>query len=281
MQRKMRYILLLILLASFAAQAQKKNIPRGFEWVKKRNLVVAANEISCRDWLEFYSRDQDPSMLPQPNKIVSTCIYEKNEDGEVTIRDTEALFRDTSFVELEKGKTKKRRGIEQCSTMPVTGIWYEQALAYCDWLTEKYADDPKYAGLKLTFRLPKPPEMDSLLMDMFSAWKEGDENYLAFQKGINKHGCALYNHLHNSWCDVNLLMKKEFGYGVPIRAAVFFPDMNGLMDLMGNVAEMTSEKGIAKGGSCVSSAAECQPGAVNRYDSPQMWLGFRVVADLK
>ena len=277
----MKYSLVLFLLMSLSLNAQRKNIPDGFEWVKKRNLVVSVHEISCAQWLEFLEENgQDPTLLPAPNALVTKCIYAKEGD-DITLRDRRSVYRDTSFIEINKGKGKKTRGIEKCEDMPVTGITYEQALAYCEWLSEKHANDSKYNSLHLNFRLPKPLEMDSLLRDIFSTWPKGDEHYLAMQQGINKHGCALYNHRHNSWCDINVLMKKEFGYAVPIKTGIFFPDMNGLLDLMGNVAEMTSEKGLAKGGSCIHTAAECQPGAVNRYDGAQTWLGFRVVAELK
>lgn len=280
----MKYFLILffIFIASLPLQAQKKKIPDGFEWVKRRNLVVSVYEISCSQWLEFLQENnQDPSLLPIPNDLVTKCIYMKNGDDDITLRDRQAVYRDTTFMELPTGKGKKTRGIEKCEDMPVTGITYEQALAYCEWVSEKYANNSKFNLLHLNFRLPTPVEMDSLLQDVFSIWPKGDENYVAFQQGINKHGCALYNHRHNSWCDTNLLMKKEFGYAVPMKTGIFFPDRNGMLDLMGNVAEMTSEKGIAKGGSCIHAAAECQPGAVNRYDGAQTWLGFRVVAELK
>ncbi len=275
----MRYSLFILLCLPCALLAQKKHIPSGFEWVQKRNLLISVKEVSCADWLEFLeSSGLDPAMLPAPNDIVSKCIYTKR-DEEVLVKESRSIFRDTSFV--DSGNGKKVRATEKCENMPVTGITYEQALAYCEWLSEKYVDIPKYATLKLNFRLATPLEMDSLLTDVLAPWVKEDEHYVAFQKGINKHGCAIYNHLHNSWCDANILMKKEFGYGVPMQEGVFFPDLNGLMDLMGNVAEMTSVKGIAKGGSCIHIADQCQPGVENAYDGPQMWLGFRVVADLR
>lgn len=270
--------ILLLLLISFAATAQKKNIPPGFEWVKKRNLLVATHEVSCADWLKFIeASERAPISLPEPGKLSNTCLYYRRGE-EVFVRDPKTVFRDTLFVDSETGK--KVHGVESCANMPVTGISYEQALAYCDWLTETFADS-KYYEMELTFRLPTPAEMDSLLTDIYSMWRKGDDSYKAFQTGINGHGCALYNHRHDSWCDTNIKLKNEFGYGVPIREGIFFPDVNGLLDLMGNVAEMTSEKGIAKGGSCIDVAKDCQPGVVNAYNRPQFWLGLRVVADLK
>ncbi|PIY12828.1 MAG: hypothetical protein COZ18_01160 [Flexibacter sp. CG_4_10_14_3_um_filter_32_15] len=47
-----------------------------------------------------------------------------------------------------------------------------------------------------------------------------------------------------------------------------------------NVAEMTSEKGIAKGGSFAHTLEECAADRVQIYDSPQAWLGFRCVAEV-
>jgi formylglycine-generating enzyme required for sulfatase activity len=76
-------------------------------------------------------------------------------------------------------------------------------------------------------------------------------------------------------------MKLRYGYGVPMEVGFFFADYNGLMDLMGNVAEMTDEEGVAIGGSAKHSASSCQPGVKISYEGPQWWLGFRVVASLK
>ena len=277
----MKYFLSFFLLAALTLQAQKKSIPAKFVWVQKRSLIVSVYETSCEDWLTFMTESiQDPKLLPEPNELVKKCIYVTWE-GDVRLVDSRSTYRDTSFVDRSKGKGKKTRKVEKCASMPVTGITHEQALAYCEWLSEIYADDSRYNSLHLNFRLATPSEMDSLLSDVFSPWPRDDEHYLALQQGINKRGCALYNHRHTGWCDASVLMKNEYGYAIPMKTGAFFPDKNGLWDLMGNVAEMTSEKGIARGGSCIHLATECQPEVANRYESPQVWLGFRVVADLK
>jgi formylglycine-generating enzyme required for sulfatase activity len=277
----MKYsVAVLACFVSLTLYAQKKTIPQGFEWVKKRNLIVSTYEVSCEQWHEFLEESGiDETLLPKPNRITSKCIYTK-EAGEVVLRDGREYFRDSTFTDTSNGKSKKVWAVEKCEDMPVTDVTYEQALAFCKWITEDFASNPKYSKLNLTFRLPTPQETDSLLRDVL-AFPKTDDRYLAMKKGINKEGCALYNHRHESWCDTNTLMKKEFGYGVPMRSGIFFADPNGLHDLMGNVAEMTSEKGIAKGGSCNNTAAECQPGVVNRYTDTAPWLGFRIVADLK
>ncbi len=274
----MKPITILLLLISCTVWAQKRKLPAGYVWVAEHQLLVGEREVLVADWRDYLDANgNDPALLPTPNRIVSTCVYRRK--GEEIIRiDEAALYRDTTFFESPKGK--KIHALEACSQMPITGISYEQAKAYCEWLSDNFADMPKFSGLRLNFRLPTPVEMDSLLSDIFKTWKPGDPDREVFRKGINQHGCALFNHRHESWCDANIKMKKEFGYAVPMKAGIFFSDMNGLLDLMGNVAEMTNEPGIARGGACIHTAAECQAGVVNAYDGPQFWLGFRVVATL-
>ncbi len=50
-----------------------------------------------------------------------------------------------------------------------------------------------------------------------------------------------------------------------------------LYELIGNVAEMTSTKGIAKGGSWFHSLEESKITNHQTYDNPTLWLGFRNV----
>jgi hypothetical protein len=271
-------------LLSISVTAQKKNVPPGFEWVKERGLVVSKTEISVERWVEFMqNRDEQdwPSIRPASNPITDKCVCTQDGDRIVVFNPDQIVFRDTTFIEAGSKKGKKTQSEEWCSSMPITGITLSQALEFADWLTERYESDPKYASLGLKFRIPTPDEMDGLLTDIFGDFKPGQENFDAYKNGINIHGCAIYNHAHNSWCDNNKNMKVRYGYGVPHGGGWFFADFNGLMDVMGNVAEMTSEEGIAMGGSAMHPASSCQPGVKIPYEGPQGWLGFRVVASLK
>jgi hypothetical protein len=54
-----------------------------------------------------------------------------------------------------------------------------------------------------------------------------------------------------------------------------------LWDVFGNVAEMTSEKGVAMGGVCKDNIAAWQPGVLNTYEGPAHWWGFRVLAEVR
>ncbi|HET6224738.1 MAG TPA: hypothetical protein VFF27_00570 [Bacteroidia bacterium] len=56
----------------------------------------------------------------------------------------------------------------------------------------------------------------------------------------------------------------------------FFTNYTSI-NIQGNVAEMTSVKGIAKGGSYSQYAKDSYSGAINNYTKPEFWLGFRCV----
>jgi formylglycine-generating enzyme required for sulfatase activity len=58
----------------------------------------------------------------------------------------------------------------------------------------------------------------------------------------------------------------------------FFPNSYHLYNMIGNVAEMVSEKGIAKGGSFANTLEECKIINNQYYTKPERWLGFRCVA---
>jgi formylglycine-generating enzyme required for sulfatase activity len=275
----------IICLLSISLMAQKKkDIPPGFEWVKERSLLVSKTEITVKHWVEFMEARGEmdwQGIYPTSNPITDKCVCSNDGNRIYLFNPDELVFRDTTFVEVGSKKGKKTRSQEPCSNMPITGISIWQVRQFTDWLTEKYQSDDKYAGLNLMFRLPTPDEMDSLLMDTFGDFKPGQENFDTYKNGINSHGCAIYNHAHNSWCDNNKNMKLRYGYGVPMETGLFFADYNGLLDLMGNVAEMTTHEGIAKGGSCIHPASSCQPGSTISYEGPEAWLGFRVVAVLR
>ncbi|MDO7886695.1 formylglycine-generating enzyme family protein [Hymenobacter cheonanensis] len=53
------------------------------------------------------------------------------------------------------------------------------------------------------------------------------------------------------------------------------PNKYGLFNMIGNVAELTAKRGIAKGGSFKQSIKECAVQANFSYTQPQPWLGFR------
>ncbi|RSK44378.1 hypothetical protein EI293_07560 [Hymenobacter perfusus] len=59
------------------------------------------------------------------------------------------------------------------------------------------------------------------------------------------------------------------------------PNGFGLQNIIGNVAEMTATKGVAKGGSFKTSVTELKLDSRQAYQGPQNWLGFRCIATVR
>ena len=64
----------------------------------------------------------------------------------------------------------------------------------------------------------------------------------------------------------------------PVRS--FFPSSYGMYSMSGNVAEMISEKGIAKGGSYTDPAWEVKIESEKKYTGPAANVGFRVAMEV-
>ena len=154
--------------------------------------------------------------------------------------------------------------------LPVTGITFEQAQKYIEFLQDKSDSfGISLKGNKNKYRfecfLPTPAQFDSFLIPLDSFTK-----------------CPTFN-FKNSVCPDCPSGKKFKDHPVlknvgkePIYIYTNWPNCYGLFNFQGNVSEMTSIKGIAKGGSCFHPASEANKGKIQTYTKPEIWLGFRV-----
>jgi formylglycine-generating enzyme required for sulfatase activity len=58
------------------------------------------------------------------------------------------------------------------------------------------------------------------------------------------------------------------------------PNKFDLLDMIGNVAEMTAQKGVAKGGSWAHRLNESSISSKLYYEEPTAWLGFRCICEV-
>ncbi|MFN5169071.1 MAG: formylglycine-generating enzyme family protein [Cyclobacteriaceae bacterium] len=269
----MRLLILLVfalLVIESPAQKKKEKKPKidGFlpVTINGKTLYVAETETTTTQWVEFIKYQAEAEALAAEDSVL--VINPFNSCVRQMFFDKRAFYRDTTYKD---SKGRKILSQVQCSRLPITGITFEQAQAYCDYLnSSRNIEFYPYP----TFRLATPEEMAAIQQQSALPAKE-------MAAGVNDKGCMLLNYRHNSWCESNIGIKAEYGYAVPLPVRFFFPSNDGLWDVFGNVAEMTSEKGVAMGGSCKDVIADCQPGARNNYDGPAYWLGFRVVAELR
>ncbi len=210
--------------------------------------------------------------------------------------------------------TKKNKFFTQ---YPAVSMTYEAANAYCEWLTEQYNHAAEKKFKKVKFRLPTISEWQiaALGFKNFTSWNL-DENTLTVgvpadstmefsakgktmkvsakdvsypwwgahnyrNKVQNRKNCFLANIRVPENCKP-CAMPHIAGDGFTMMSFVgaYFPNNIGLYDVVGNVAEMTSEKGKACGGSWNHLPNESTIRSVNNYDKAQSDIGFRVFMEV-
>ena len=166
--------------------------------------------------------------------------------------------------------------------MPIQNISYEAAKLYCEWLTGVYNNSTykkkKYENV--VFRLPTEKEWEKAARAGHEASPFPWGGY--YHRNIK--GCYLSNmnvtdSLPCTDCE-NQASANDGGF-FTVYANSYFPNDFGCFGMSGNVAEMTSEKGLAKGGSWLDSPSDCQINSRNRYTDISPSIGFRVFMEIK
>lgn len=158
---------------------------------------------------------------------------------------------------------------------PVCLVSYEQAISYCRWRTDRvnehlYLKKNKLKSLPenvidipgyCVYRLPSIKEWEKL------AKIDYDEKTIKKlqKKGKTKLNC--HNVSESGFLEVIKTTKESI------------PNKIGIYDLFGNIAEMTSTKGIAKGGSFCNTEEDCSAENNFDYKKASLWLGFRCVCE--
>lgn len=170
---------------------------------------------------------------------------------------------------------------------PVVGITYKQAIEFCKWRTyvanqgiyfreNKINDYLNHLSdtfpIRFYYRLPTKAEWETIASTgvdsnnkIFKKYKT-EETYNYNVKETNESLRKKYDHHYLA----------DLIYTANIKS--YFINKYGAYNMIGNVAEMVSEKGIAKGGSFIHSLDSCRASASQLYSDPQYWLGFRCIA---
>ncbi len=159
---------------------------------------------------------------------------------------------------------------------PVVGVSYQQATAFCQWRSDRvneYFDklsekDGKFRP-SVSYRLPTREEWEM-------AAKAG-------YPGLDKRRAA-EKPKFNLKASVNPSNNNTFytgGGNEPAPVSTFPVNQYHLRNIIGNVAEMIHEEGIAKGGSWQHLLEEVGWEQDYPYSAPQCWLGFRCVCEVE
>jgi Sulfatase-modifying factor enzyme 1 len=201
---------------------------------------------------------------------------------------------------------------------PAVNISYEGAVAYCEWLTDQYNQQAEKKYKKVKFRLPSVNEwrIAALGYDKVQSWileennvevgipkNDTDEltkdsrtipikgndilypwykSYNYRNKVLNSRGCSLGNFKFPDTqkpCQPSKMITVD-GFVMMSVVQAYFPNGIGLYDVVGNVAEMTNEKGQACGGSWNHAPEESTITSINTYEKPDPAVGFRVFMEV-
>jgi formylglycine-generating enzyme required for sulfatase activity len=180
---------------------------------------------------------------------------------------------------------------------PVLCISYEGAMAYCEWLTEHYNNSPQRTFNKVRFVLPTEQEWElaATANHPSDIYPWGTYSMRETRKGAWQ-GAFLANFKRAG--DVSIVTGKDgqpvflsdneqvqIGnvagglndrafYTAPVNS--FFPNKFGIYNQGGNAAEMTTQKGLTKGGSWNSYGGELQIKYRLFFPQPSAEVGFRV-----
>ncbi len=283
-------ILLIFSPAENSKKARKnmnKETPPGTVWVKD-NLYIDATELTNIDYREYYFWVKNNDKANLSNIILDTLVWETPQGYMQPFVDN--YHKHVSY-----------------SSYPVVGVSHKQAVDYCKWRSDRvneriYKEVHKLDSSKeinidtipkyVKYRLPTIEEWE------FSA-KGGLKNTTYPWGGYyltNYKGSAVCN--FNKIGDENIMLGDSVNKYVVAKKIVqnggftisdytdisapvksYSPNNYGVYNTSGNIAEMVSTKGIAKGGSWKLPGYYCQIDKQTTYTKPQNDLGFRCVCE--
>lgn len=239
-----------------------KLIPPGTVKVND-SLFVDETEVAnvhWREWVEAYLLNTKKDTISYNRFLPDTLVWENDHNFSLH----EYYFKHPSF-----------------NMYPVVGISYIQAVEYCKWRTymvnlNLYIKEKKikHVNLDSTYQFPihiiyRLPTIDEWELIAKSGI---DSNTKSFKKWKNHASNFFHTKETFERADsINHEIRPS-----PLKA--YFQNKYGVYNIIGNVAELTSTIGIAKGGSFKHSLDESNYLQQQFYSKPEKWLGFRCVA---
>lgn len=247
------FLLASFLFLSFTFNRNKKFIPPGTVQITE-NFFADETEITNATWHEY-----EMSMKMKYGKFSAEHL--------ASLPDTLVWRKKNSYNEPYVLYYYRHPAYKN---YPVVGVSYKQALAFCKWRTEKVKEfySIKYKKeIKINYRLPSKSEWEVMSCDG-----------IGFMNGYprDKKGCILFNHRYAAdSLDAVRTPNNPADVTTPVNS--YSKNRFGLYNLFGNVAEMTDEEGVCKGGGWRHLFEECRAGKNISYSETESWLGFRCV----
>lgn len=171
------------------------------------------------------------------------------------------------------------------SQFPLVNVSYEGAQLYCKWLSEKF--NQLYSH-EFTYEVRLPSRIEWLYAAESAMRKTPYTWGGPFLR--NSRGCELCNYkcvgdekISHDTLTHNAVIYTAGLDGADVTAPVesYFPNLLGLYNMNGNVAEMVSEKGMAVGGSWNSTGYDVSNESIMNYTQASPVVGFRTLLIVK
>ncbi len=274
---------LFFLLGCISQRQSKSNfIPPGTVKITD-TLFIDETEVSNIHWREYlsYLLDVNKDTIGYQIALPDTLVWNNLEWKPDTV------FKE--IILLNNPYTEYYLRHPAFNNYPVVGVSHEQAIEFCKWRTlvanqtiyfkEKNITDWKMHlkdkfPIRFIYRLPTKGEWERIASSGI------DSTNKVFKK-YNKRSVIS----HNTKERINAI--KQYSQHNPFTtrnlvtpAKSFYVSKSGTYNMIGNIGEMISEKGIAKGGSFNHQLDSCRFIFDQYFSKPENWLGFRCVAVL-
>ena len=251
-------IILIIGLLSFKIDSKKKN-PPGTNKIEE-NIFFDITEVRNVDWREFMSWTKEN-------------YGKKSKEYLLIIPDTTVWNKKGLEALQEKYLTHTT-----FNDYPVVGISYEQALGYCKWRSDRVNEAIYIKSNNLNISNNKSnkdyPEIYKYRLPTKEEWEKiAKLDYSEKTKTQLKDKNVQRYNLHSDKGED----KMEINITAPVKS--YWPNEKGIYNLIGNVAEMISEKGKAKGGSWIQNLKDINIEKDFKYEKPTNWIGFRCICE--
>ncbi|MDH5598013.1 MAG: formylglycine-generating enzyme family protein [Cyclobacteriaceae bacterium] len=271
------------------AQKLPKKVNPSLVPVESLALFVDITEISVAEWLAYmtsvYEKYGEGKELKNTYPLLSKLpekyhgIFESIENfGVYYNMESEVSFISNMKYQIPEVKGVSVEDVKKILELPICSISYEQVQKYIAWREIIVNMDSKLAkkGIKLKARLISPEEWEKIAGTAGPRHPENKSNY---PDSLSLEGCYLINAKYVNPCESTAVELEKYGAGA-FGVESYWPDLYGLYNIFGGVAEMSSEKGVAKGGSFAHWVNEGFAGKQQSYSGPEGWLGFRCVFEI-
>ena len=279
-----------------------KDLDKNFKQIKG-NIYASERELNNKDYWKFMEYLRTNGY----DELYEKCYQETTDYDQISQSLMSRYhYSPVNFKELDS-RAKKHNML----SYPALDFTYEAAKAYCEWMTVQYNANDKRNFKKVVFRLPSKEEwtMAALGFSGFQSWtleenvitaklKEGkapeekfdlSEYTIKYPWGTQawEHRNSISNNfdcfLANVKTDEEITCKagiKGDGFSFTSPVGTYFPNEMGLFDVIGNVAEMIDEPGVAMGGSWNHEPENSTIISAYEYEESDIKVGMRLFMEV-